>query len=92
MGRLIKNHSTYIQGLIELLSLISNNESIKSITPGILKRVKSHEERLILRITKDIRGGYKLVARKGKMAQEVYILTKLSREALNATIKSKLKV
>ncbi len=88
MGRIIKNHSTHIEGLIDRLTIISRNESIKSITPGIIKRVKSNSEKLILRITKETQGGFKLIARKGRMAQEVYIITKLSKTTLEQHLNS----
>ena len=42
MGRIIKNHSTHIEGLFAILFSISRVEGIKSVTPGVLKRVKSN--------------------------------------------------
>ena len=86
MGRLVRNHSTHIDGLIKLLTFISKSPKIKCVTPSILKRVKSNSEKLTLKVTIEVKGGFKLVARKGRMAQEVYILTELSKGQLEESI------
>ena len=86
MGRLVQNHSTHIEGLIKTVKVLLKSKNIKSITPGCLKKVKTNSERLNLRITKEITGGYKLTARKGRMLQEVYILTLLEEKELKRLI------
>ncbi len=82
MGRLVKTHSTYIEGLINILDLLTTDKSIKTITPGIIKRVKGKSEKLKLKITRVVEGGYKVNARKGKSVQEVFILTTYNRSEL----------
>ncbi len=86
MGRIVKNHSTHIEGLIDILEILSKNILIKSVTPGSLHRVKGFCEKMRIRVTRELRGGFKLVARKGRMVQQVYILTKLSEKELNDLI------
>ena len=86
MGRIIKNHSTHIEGLFNILSLLSKNQRVKSVTPGSLKRVRANCERMDLRITREVKGGFKIVARKGKMAQVVYILTEMKDKELKELI------
>ena len=86
MGRLVHTHSTYINGLIELLKRLSKEDGIYTITPGIISRVRGHKEKLKVSITRKTIGGYKLIARKGRSAQEVYITTKYNREELREKI------
>ena len=86
MGRLVVTHSTYINGLIDVLKSLEKIKGIKTISPGVLSRVKGHREKLNMKITREILGGYKTIARKGRDAQEVYITTKLSRAELKKII------
>ncbi len=86
MGRIVKNHSTHIDGLIKVLTKLAKIDGVNSVTPGVLKRVNSNCEKLTLRISREVRGGFKMVARKGKMAQEVYILTDLLEDELETLI------
>ena len=86
MGRLVHTHSTYINGLIELLKRLAKENGIHTISPGVISRVKAHKEKLKIYITRETIGGYKLIARKGRSAQEIYITTKYSREELRKKI------
>ncbi|MDY6936681.1 MAG: DUF2103 domain-containing protein [Cyanobacteriota bacterium] len=85
-GRLVRNHSTHIPGLIPILERLTKIEGIQTITPGVIGRVKGHTPKLKLRVSVPIRGGYKLIARQGKTVQEVFILTVLSQSELEAKI------
>ena len=78
MGRIVITHSTYIEGLIPKLKELADNSSIQTITPGVIKRTKGRGGRLELRISTSIRGGFKLIARKGYKVQEVFIITTLN--------------
>ena len=86
MGRLVHTHSTYINGLIALLKRLSKENGIYTITPGIILRVRGHKEKLKVSITRKTIGGYKLIARKGRSAQEIYITTEYTREELREKI------
>ncbi len=86
MGRLVITHSTYLEGLIPRLKKLAKLPCIKTITPATIKKVKGRSERLNIRITSQVLGGFKLVARKGSLAQEVFILTDLSKENLQIKI------
>ncbi len=86
MGRLVHTHSTYINGLIELLKRLAKENGIYTISPGVISRVRGHKEKLKVSITRETIGGYKLIARKGRSAQEVYITTKYNREELREKI------
>ena len=86
-GRLVWNHSTHIPGLIALLEkLLAKGAAIQTITPGRLSTVRSHAPQLRLKVSVPIRGGYKLIARKGKSAQEVFIITTLEQAQLEDAI------
>jgi hypothetical protein len=85
-GRLVWNHSTHLPGLIPLLKRLTQVEGIGTITPAVIGRTKSHSPEFKIKISAAIRGGYKLIARKGKMFQEVFVLTGLSPEELLAAI------
>ncbi len=86
VGRLVNTHSTYIEGLMKAMKMLKNDEYINTITPGILKKVKGHKDNLIIKVTREIKGGYKLIARKGKSGQELYILTAYKKEDLEKKI------
>tara|TARA_Y100001968_G_C18793410_1_gene452269 strand:+ start:98 stop:400 length:303 start_codon:yes stop_codon:yes gene_type:complete len=77
MGRLVQNHSTHIEGLIKWLKKIANEPGIKTITPGSLSKTSGRGERLALKVTVKTKEGYKLIARKGSLVQEVFLVTNL---------------
>ncbi len=87
MARLVKTHSTYIEGLIPLLTRLSKDKNIKTITPGVITSTRAVSKGLTLRISRETDNGYKINARKGKSTQEIYIITKCSRTQLEKKIK-----
>ena len=82
MGRLVLNHSSNIEGLIPILKKLALNINIRTVTPGIISRVKGRSSKLIIRLSVKTISGYKAIARKGKTAQEVFISTDLSKDEL----------
>ncbi len=87
MGRLVLTHSTYIEGLIVLLKKISKHKGIYTITPGAISRSKGNSSKLTLKITRLVLGGHKLLARKGRSVQEIYILSDYNNDELSNIIK-----
>ena len=87
MGRLVQTHSTYVDGLINVLKELKKDQKIKTMTPGVIGKVKGHEEYLKIKVTRTVIGGFKMIARKGKSAQELYILTDYKKETLENKIK-----
>ncbi|HLO51501.1 MAG TPA: DUF2103 domain-containing protein [Kamptonema sp.] len=85
-GRLVWNHSTHLPGLIPILERLTYYSGIQTITPAVISHVKGHIPRLTLRVSVPIRGGFKLIARRGKTVQEVFILTTLSQGDLENAI------
>ena len=82
MGRVVITHSTYLEGLIPRLKTLALDEAIETVTPAVICRVKGRCEGLRLRVSTAITGGHKLVARRGSSAQEVFVVTRLSRPEL----------
>ena len=77
MGRLVITHSTYIDGLVKWGESIAKRSGIKTVTPGVIGRTKGSVEKLVFRITRQTKNGYKLIARNKKSYQEVYIVSDL---------------
>ena len=88
MGRLVQNHSTNIEGLIKWLKRIAINGEVKTVTPGALSKTNGKEEQLTIKLTIKTNEGYKLLARKGKLVQEIFLVTKLNEIELKELIDS----
>ena len=88
MGRVVINHSTNLEGLIKKLKKLSGNTYISTITPGAISKAKGRSNNFSIRITTKTFGGYKLIARKGFSVQEIFVVTKLPREALELEIRN----
>lgn len=85
-GRLVWNHSTHLPGLIPILEKLVNVPGVQTVTPGAIANVRANSEDLRIKVSVPIRGGYKLIARKGKTVQEVFVLTSLDKTKLEAAI------
>lgn len=85
-GRIVWNHSTHIDGLIPILEKLVVCEGIKTVTPAVISRSRSHSPHMKLKVSVPIRGGHKLIARCGKSVQEVFIITDLSKSQLEDII------
>jgi hypothetical protein len=86
MGRLVITHSTYLDGLIPLLRRLVRSPEIDTITPAVISRVRGRAPELRLRVSIPITGGWKLVARRGSSAQEVFVVTGLDQASLEDLI------
>jgi len=86
MGRVVITHSTYIEGLIPLLKQLAQESGIETVTPAVISRARGRSANLRLRISTPITGGYKLVARRGTSAQEVFVVTGRGREELQSLV------
>jgi hypothetical protein len=86
MARLVITHSTYVEGLIPLLRRLATLPDIDTITPAVISRVKGRSIGLRLRVSSPITGGHTLLARRGSTAQEVFVVTRLSRDQLQEAL------
>ena len=87
MGRLVQNHSTHIDGLIKWLREIAKEEGIKTVTPASLSKANGRGEQLMLKVTRKTNEGFKLLARKGKLVQEVFLVTNLEETEIKSLVK-----
>ena len=86
LGRVVITHSTYVEGLIPWLEALSHETAIQTITPAVISRARGRSPELKLRVSIPIHGGFKLVARKGTSAQEVFVVTSMSRPELEQAV------
>ena len=93
-ARIVLNHSTHCDHLLVNLREISLIDSISTIIPGRLKATKACESQFKLKITSETPTGFRLIARKGSVAQEVFIVLnsgkKISAEELQELINAKI--
>jgi hypothetical protein len=85
-GRVVLNHSTHIPGLIAVLEKLAKVKGVQTLTPGVICPVRSHSPKFRIKISVPIRGGFKAIARQGKTAQEVFVVTTLEQDQLEAAI------
>lgn len=85
-GRVVLNHSTHVEGLIDVLGRLSGVAGISTIVPGRLAKSAGRTRQLTLRITVPTEGGFKIVARLGQQTQEVFIVCDLDQQTLEAAI------
>jgi len=86
MGRLVQNHSTNIEGLIKWLKRIAETKEVKTVTPASLSKTNGRGEKLAIKITVKTKEGFKLLARKGKLVQEVFLVTSLDEKEIKEII------
>lgn len=85
-GRVVVTHSTYLPNLIGVLEKLATYPKIQTITPAVISRVRSNAPKFRLRVSVPTQGGYKLIARHRKSAQEVFVVTELSKAELESII------
>jgi hypothetical protein len=85
-GRLVRNHSTNIPGLIPVLTRLAEQPEIKTVTPGRLARAKGRPLPLRIKVSVPITGGHKLQARSKGNVQEVFVITDLSAQDLQVMV------
>ncbi len=85
-GRLVWNHSTHLPGLIPILTRLTEQPGIKTVTPGRVARVKGRSTPLKIKVTVPITGGYKMQARGQGNVQEVFVITDLKAEDLQGIV------
>ncbi len=89
-GRLVRNHSTNLPGLIAILERLCHQPGVATLTPAVIGRARSHAPQFRLKVSVPIQGGFKLIARQGKSFQEVFVTTHLEKSALEAAIQESL--
>ncbi len=85
-GRIVWNHSTHLPGLIPILEKLVTVDGIQTITPAVISRARSNAQQMRIKVSVPIQGGHKLIARKGKTAQEVFVITTLTKNQIEEAI------
>eukprot|EP00741_Cyanophora_paradoxa_P010918 tig00020553_g10555.t1 len=86
-GRVVWNHSTHVRGLVAVLEGLAAVPGVSTITPGVVGRAKSRRtEELAVRVSVSTMSGHKLIARRGRLVQEVFVVTSLGRAELQAAV------
>jgi hypothetical protein len=85
MARLVRNHSTFAEGIERLLVKLCEVDGITTITPGAVNP-RGGRGPTVIRVSRTIVGGFKCTARGGGIAQTVFVLTGLDRAAFEAVL------
>mmetsp|Transcript_5332 Transcript_5332/g.10867 ORF Transcript_5332/g.10867 Transcript_5332/m.10867 type:complete len:96 (+) Transcript_5332:106-393(+) len=91
IGKVVLNHSTHVEGLTSVLHRLASRFPDLTLIPGRIATSRGRHEGFDLKITTPTPQGFKLVARRGKTAQEVFVVTTLNRDELNHAIKEEIK-
>jgi len=91
-SRVVLNHSSHVDGLIQVLKRISHAH-IETIVPGRISRVAGSSAggtgSLSFRVTVPVSGGWRVLAQRGTQLQEIYCNgTTLSREEVQQVLDS----
>jgi len=85
-GKLKIEHSI-IDGVRELLErLLADQPAIRSVVPGVIRRVRDARGEVRVHLTVPVTNGWKAIALSAGARQELFISTTLTREQLEAAI------
>ena len=85
-GKLKIEHSI-IDGVRELLErLLAANPEIRSVIPGVIRRVRDARGEVKIHVTVETTNGWKAIALSAGARQELFISTALSKEALEQAL------
>ncbi len=91
-SRIVLNHSTHVDGLINALRSGATLAALAGVTtfvPGHISRTRGgNAESLRITVSVQIAGGWRCLARRGSMVQEVFITTSLGEEQLQLLLNS----
>jgi hypothetical protein len=86
-GKLKIEHSI-IDGVRDLLErLLAANPEIRSVIPGVIRRVRDARGEITVHVTVETTNGWKAIALSAGARQELFISTTLSKEALEAALR-----
>ena len=78
-GVVTLTHSTFVPGLKPAMERLARRAGVVRVTPGQLREGSGHAETFRLEFQRELDdGSFKLVARKGKTAQDVFVVAKRS--------------
>jgi hypothetical protein len=88
-GDRLKIEHSIIDGLRPLLlELLSANPEIRSIIPGVIRKVRDARGRIKVRMTVPTQNGWKAIALSAGARQELFISTDWTQEKLEAALRA----
>lgn len=84
----LKIEHSIIDGVREMLErLLAANPEIRSVVPGVIRRVRDAKGEVRVHVTVPVTNGWKAIALSAGARQELFISTTLTREQLEAAIR-----
>jgi hypothetical protein len=81
----LKIEHSIIDGLREVLErLLAENPEVRSVIPGVIRRVRDARGKTKVRLTVPTTNGWKAIALSAGARQELFVSTDLTREELEA--------
>jgi hypothetical protein len=86
----LKIEHSIIDGVRDLLErlLAANPGTIRSVIPGVIRRVRDARGPVKVRVTVPVQNGWKAIALSAGARQELFISTSLSKEDLEQALKN----
>jgi hypothetical protein len=82
-GDRLKVEHSIIDGLREVLErLLAENPAVRSVIPGVIRRVRDARGRIKVRITVPTQNGWKAIALSAGARQELFISTEWGKDEL----------
>jgi hypothetical protein len=87
-GDRLKIEHSIIDGVRDLLErlLADNPEKIRSVIPGVIRRVRDARGEVKVRVTVPVQNGWKAIALSAGARQELFISTTLGQEELERAL------
>lgn len=85
-GKLKIEHSILdgVRGMLE--RLLATNPEIRSVIPGVIRKVRDAKGEVKVRVTVPVTNGWKAIALSDGARQELFISTELTREELERAL------
>ncbi|BDC47905.1 hypothetical protein F183_A02210 [Bryobacterales bacterium F-183] len=88
----LKIEHSIIDGLRDVLeTMLESEDRIRSIVPGVIKKVRDAKGKVEIRITVPVVNGWKGIALAAGARQELFISTDLEKDALEKIIEAALR-
>jgi hypothetical protein len=86
----LKIEHSIIDGVREMLTrlLRDNPQAIRSVVPGVIKRVRDAKGEVKVRITVPVQNGWKAIALSAGARQELFISTTMTKEELERALEN----
>lgn len=84
----LKIEHSIIDGLRDVLeTMLESEDRIRSIVPGVIRKVRDAKGKVEIRITVPVVNGWKAIALAAGARQELFISTEMGKEELEALIR-----